>query len=76
MIPYAELERALQRWKARAAGEPVADAAATVDSDRVAVDSDRVSVDASYVESEAEDAFPTQNAGTNEIIVVGEPEES
>jgi len=69
MIPYAELERALQRWKARQTGEPVADAGALVESDRV-------SVDASYVESEADEAFPTHNAGTNEIIVVGDVDEN
>jgi hypothetical protein len=69
MIPYAELERALQRWKARQAGEPSVDVAAPVDSDRVTVESD-------YVEADAEEAFPSRQGGTNEIIVVGDVDEN
>jgi len=69
MIPYAELERALQRWKARQAGEPAVDAAAPVESDRVTVESD-------YVEADAEEAFPSHHGGTNEIVVVGDLEDN
>jgi len=70
MIPYHELERALQRWKSRQ------DGGGGVEAPPLDADGESVKVDSnSYVEAEAESAFPSQNSGTNEIVIEGEIDE-
>jgi hypothetical protein len=68
MIPYQELESALQRWKIRQEGG--------VEAPPVDGYGESVRVESAYVEAEAEVAFPSQNGGTNEIVLEGELDEN